>query len=167
MRPICHDCLKSNPRLARYDPCLACLGGVGAINAGNTNSKQPRQQNVNVSGAVRDEDNFIVGDEEDDSEDEQTRDPVLRSSSPPPSYDTSPTVWSEDELESSAPTPGAVYPIQGSQTGVTRGSSAILQAETSTPTKYYIKPGDSLQGIALRFGVNASSVCLYDLSCSY
>src|SRR6202042_2257232 len=70
-RPICPACLSSNPRLARYDPCLACLGGVGAIFAGNSKGKQISGQNINVDGAVRDEDTFVLGDDEDESGDEQ------------------------------------------------------------------------------------------------
>ncbi|KAH9063868.1 hypothetical protein EDB87DRAFT_1541379, partial [Lactarius vividus] len=30
-RPICPSCLTANPRLARYNPCLLCLGGMGAV----------------------------------------------------------------------------------------------------------------------------------------
>lgn len=164
MRPICNDCLTSNPRLARYDPCLACLGGVGAINAGNNKRKQLYQYNVNIDGAVRDEDTFVVGDEETDSEDEQIGGSERRSSSPPPPYDTSPNVLPADELESL--TPGTSHATQEDQAGIANGSSIAL-TDIPAPTKYYVKPGDNLQGIALRFGVNASFVCLYNASAVY
>jgi len=48
-RPICPSCIASNPRLARYDPCLACLVGVGVL---TTMSK----------------DTFILGDDDDDED---------------------------------------------------------------------------------------------------
>ncbi|KAF8975310.1 hypothetical protein BDQ17DRAFT_1268068 [Cyathus striatus] len=54
-RPICPSCLCSNPRLRRYDPCLACLAGVDVVS-----------RNVvkrNADGGVRDEDMFSIGDE--------------------------------------------------------------------------------------------------------
>jgi hypothetical protein len=48
-RPICPSCITSNPRLARYDPCLACLVGVGVL----TRSL---------------DDTFILGDDDDDDD---------------------------------------------------------------------------------------------------
>lgn len=79
-RPICANCLRSNPRLARYVPCLACLGGVRAV-AGPSREGEPSQrksgkdmrarkaQEDNLDGALRDADVFAIGDE-DDEEDE-------------------------------------------------------------------------------------------------
>ncbi|KAJ7931419.1 hypothetical protein B0H13DRAFT_2227942 [Mycena leptocephala] len=115
-RPICPQCISANPRLARYNPCLACLGGVGV-----------RQQltaptSRNVDGAVRDEDTFVLGDDEDD--DQEPTDPQPPATAP---------------VESSPETP-------------------------ATPSKYYIKRGDTLQGIALRFGLDASGRALCRLN---
>ncbi|KAF9453427.1 hypothetical protein P691DRAFT_622982, partial [Macrolepiota fuliginosa MF-IS2] len=28
IQAICYSCIQANPRLATYDPCLACLSGV-------------------------------------------------------------------------------------------------------------------------------------------
>src|SRR5882757_8477764 len=72
-RPICPSCLTSNPRLARYNPCLACLGGVGAV---GTKKLQEQQYPMasNVDGAVRDEDVFVVGDEDEDGASSETDD---------------------------------------------------------------------------------------------
>ncbi|KAH9987333.1 hypothetical protein BJV74DRAFT_755503, partial [Russula compacta] len=63
-RPICPSCLASNPRLARYDPCLACLSGIGAL--GSEKVRGQHQVAPNVDGAVRDEDVFVVGEEDED-----------------------------------------------------------------------------------------------------
>jgi len=154
-RPICHDCLASNPRLARYDPCLACLGGVGAINAGNNKGKQVQRLNINVDGAVRDEDTFVVGDDEDESGDEQTGGPDCRPSSPPPPYVASLPAMPMDELEPS--TPEVSTASEASHTNTANGSSTEIS--TPSPSQYYIKPGDNLLGIALRFGVNGRELC--------
>jgi hypothetical protein len=69
-RPICPTCLSSNPRLARYNPCLACLGGVGAVSSKGKKWDEALSSS-NVDGAVRDEDTFMVGDDEDEDEDNQ------------------------------------------------------------------------------------------------
>jgi hypothetical protein len=125
-RPICPQCISANPRLARYNPCLACLGGVGVVNAGASTSSVQQLNALasrNVDGAVRDEDTFVLGDDEDD--DQEPTDPQPPATAP---------------VESSPETP-------------------------ATPSKYYIKRGDTLQGIALRFGLDASvSVITFILS---
>lgn len=105
-RPICPSCLLSNPRLARYDPCLACLGGVGVVGA-------RMKGNSNVDGAVRDADMFVLGDDEDDDRE-----------SGPPSY-------------------SEALPLEVSEA-------------PPAPLKYYINRRDTLQGIALRFGIPVS-----------
>ncbi|KAJ6607414.1 hypothetical protein B0H10DRAFT_2166863 [Mycena sp. CBHHK59/15] len=134
-RPICPSCTASNPRLARYDPCLACLGGVGVVSTrrapGSTVLRQvPEPSTRNVDGAVRDEDTFILGDDEMADEDE--------SESPSGDGLTSPSVVPEVATE-----------------------PAPLTEENATPTsaKYYIKRGDSLQGISLRLGLDGRELC--------
>lgn len=79
--PICERCLFANPRLARYDPCLACLDGVGLVAA------SARKEIKNIDAAVRDEDTYVIGeDEEDEGQDEGT------AKAPPPPYEFSPTL---------------------------------------------------------------------------
>ena len=113
-----------------------------------------QRRNINVDGAVRDEDTFVVGDDDDESGDEQTgaSDPT-----PPPPY-----VASLDTVPTDEPGPSPPIASQPSQTA-TPSTTVTTPAEIS---KYYIKPGDNLQGIALRFGVNASLVCTPSLVCS-
>ncbi|KAJ7178577.1 hypothetical protein C8R43DRAFT_1084458 [Mycena crocata] len=115
-RPICPPCIDGNPRLARYNPCLACLGGVGVVGAGKAQGPsftQPAHENRNVDGAVRDEDTFVLGDDEDD-----------------------------EEVPAAASIPAPADP-----------------ATPSPPSKYYIKRGDTLQGICLRFGIDGRKLC--------
>jgi hypothetical protein len=147
-RPICPACLSSNPRLARYDPCLACLGGVGALSAGSSRTKQVSSQNINVDGAVRDEDTFVLGDDEDDEEGGEINESSDRrgSSSPPPPYS------SELPVNQSGPSTPIITQEFQTCTEDAAGPS------TSAPSKYYIKPSDNLKGIALRFGVDVRPI---------
>ncbi|KAJ7727328.1 hypothetical protein DFH07DRAFT_757729 [Mycena maculata] len=86
-RPICPSCISANPRLARYDPCLACLGGVGVFGARKAQASTPQAREPasrNVDGAVRDEDTFVLGDDEDeeDAEPPQQSSKVVENSAP-------------------------------------------------------------------------------------
>ena len=144
-RPICPACLSSNARLARYDPCLACLGGVGALSTG-AKGKRVSSQNINVDGAVRDEDTFVLGEDEDEEEGaEQNESSDLRG--PPPPYSSElPVVGSGPSTSTSA--------LEVTPTGDEPGTSTDISA----PSKYYIQPNDNLRGIALRFGVNVRPI---------
>src|SRR5277367_409046 len=85
-RPICPSCLeKSNYRLARYDPCLACLGGVAIMSKGQVGASAPR----NVDGAVKDEDTFVLGDDDDEVDEEVDEDGAETHLDDLPPYTTS------------------------------------------------------------------------------
>lgn len=176
-RPICAACLSSNPRLARYNPCLHCLGGVAVVRSRSTPSlpittvakSTDNMKPHNIDGGVHDEDVFVLGDEDEDEEDdEHDRDreecPSKRreesatgsssgsstgpSTPPPPPYehDISPHVASSSDIETE------------DQAG-DDGTLTDADPKSSEPTahsKYYIKPGDTLLGISLRFGVDVS-----------
>ena len=109
--PICPNCIESNPRLARYNPCLQCLGGVSLVSTAFKTGVSAK----NIDGAVRDEDTYVIGDDDDDEvlEDEANA--------------------NEDEQR----------------------EPQTLTAEPAGPARYYIKPNDTLRGIALRFAVEA------------
>ena len=115
-RSICSQCVTSNPRLARYNPCLACLGGVGVIAAGNNPAVGD-----NIDGSIRDEDNFVLGDDEDEEGD---------GDAPPAYLAVSVTRSNDPGVKDHGPT------------------------DKATPHRYYIQRSDTLQGIALRFGLN-------------
>ena len=107
-------------------------------------------QNINVDGAVRDEDTFILGDDEDEDEGEDTNKISDRhgSSSPPPPYSS--------ELPVNQPGPST--PIIPQEFQTCTEEAAGPSTETSAPSKYYIKPNDNLKGIALRFRVDVRSI---------
>ncbi|KAJ7127100.1 hypothetical protein C8R44DRAFT_874180 [Mycena epipterygia] len=118
-RPICPACITANPRLARYDPCLACLGGVAVVGPRRTDKQVAEPATRNVDGAVRDEDTFVLGDDEDDDEPQSSA--------------------AEDSADPAEPPP--------------------TESAPSPPSKYYIKRGDTLQGISLRFGLDGRALC--------
>jgi hypothetical protein len=144
-RPICPSCLTSNPRLARYNPCLACLGGVGAVGTKRLQGQHPVASNVD--GAVRDEDVFIVGDEDEDEEGAaDINDGVAANAGValPPSEGPRPP---EPDVEVRC-LADADKPEE--PTGNDQGS----------PGRYYIRPDDTLLGISLRLGVDVSTTSL-------
>ncbi|KAK0189656.1 hypothetical protein F5146DRAFT_633373 [Armillaria mellea] len=134
-RPICPNCIALNPRLSRYNPCLACLGGVGVVGARMGRNK-PELAPTNLDGAVRDEDMFVVGDDDDDDED---------TTLPP---------YTESSSVISASAGNAI-----SDRKIDKLSSIDEKSSASGPPKYYIKRTDTLQGIALRFGVDGRELC--------
>ena len=167
-RPICPNCLAANPRLARYNPCLRCLAGVKAVSSrspaardGNGNGAQTRD---NVDGSLRDEDVFVIDDEDgdldSDAEDE-------RSSS---HEQTEQSVTSVSHLEA---TPARTPDYSASVASLPRSakseatSVSAPDAETASrgeiqntpgqPPKYFIRPDDTLLGISLRLGIDVRS----------
>ncbi|KIK95289.1 hypothetical protein PAXRUDRAFT_827173 [Paxillus rubicundulus Ve08.2h10] len=162
-RPICPSCLSSNPRLARYNPCLSCIGGAGVISASSSRGNDPSwsslAKDVNIDGAVRDEDMFVLGDDEDDDPDKEQEGFAVDSDQgsliddPPPSY-TSPKALSDSVLSISSRSSlttlsGLVHPNNKPET--------VTARKTTTSPVYYIERGDTLQGIALRLGVHVST----------
>ncbi|KAG6861352.1 hypothetical protein C0995_001085 [Termitomyces sp. Mi166 len=148
-RLICNRCITTNPRLQRYNPCLACLGGVGVVGSPTPDLSLGPGACSNLDGAVRDENTFVLGDEDDsDYEDEKEGDPTLVSNA-----DTS--LFTQN-------TPRAN--IQGSlqeRPTMLRTEEEGTRPDTleSSPLKYYITQTDTLQGIVLRFGLDGHEVC--------
>lgn len=148
-RPICPSCLTSNPRLARYDPCLACLGGVGAVDS----AEKARGQHVvvsNIDGAVRDEDVFVVGDEDEDEDSEMHDMAVAKAPNTIPPLSG---VAKPPERNASTNTTSSVKPDPNKSEEPSDGDHGI-------PGRYYIQAEDTLLGISLRLGVDVSAVLL-------
>ncbi|KAH6913064.1 hypothetical protein BKA70DRAFT_712218 [Coprinopsis sp. MPI-PUGE-AT-0042] len=146
-RPICPTCVKANPRLTRYNPCLACLAGVDAVGKRISSPLSASQDVKNIDGAVRDEDTYVVGEDDDDDD------------LPPPAY-------SVDAGNEVAQTPGPATPSSPPVSPPTSGPPAgdsvseILDPATARgPSKYFLNKRDTLQGLALRFGVDARELC--------
>lgn len=162
-RPICPKCLETNPRLARYEPCLACLAGVGVIRASSSAGNRPGARSVrveNLDGGLRDHDLFVLadGDEDEDDEDEDSSadgeegGQVHRSAAPPPP-DVIPTV---SPLPKTPPPPPPVTDnADEAATDITPAPPTLNEdrqsAERDAPAVYRLRRGDTLMGIALRF----------------
>ncbi|RDB26202.1 hypothetical protein Hypma_006844 [Hypsizygus marmoreus] len=155
-RLICSSCIKANPRLQRYNPCLACLGGVALVRSTPSlpTSSVTHNRVANVDGAVRDRDTFVLGDDEDeDSEaelDEKLETDGAAEPSPPAKAIQRPSTPHED-LEIQHPIPSAGSPDSKEE--------PVTAASQSTPLKYHITKTDTLQGIVLRFRVDPYELC--------
>ncbi|KAF7316909.1 LysM domain-containing protein [Mycena chlorophos] len=119
-RPICDVCTDSNPRLTRYNPCLSCLNGIGLVGNRTAVPRNIETGPRNVDGAVRDEETFVVGDDDDDEEPQKA-----------------PEFAASHSETSSEPAP----------------------APSTVGDKYFVKKGDTLRGIALRFKVDGRTLC--------
>jgi len=121
---------------------------MGAVDPGQVGGslvvRGQQQVALNVDGAVRDEDVFIVGDE--DAEDQ------------------APGTSDREAVQ----TPGATAPPESELTrqpehdvtGTQRwGSEEPLDDNQARPGRYYIRPDDTLLGISLRLGISGRILC--------
>ncbi|KZT73125.1 hypothetical protein DAEQUDRAFT_762479 [Daedalea quercina L-15889] len=168
-RPICPACVRANPRLVRYNPCLRCLGGVGAVSAAAARSPtypdgaraKEGGARVNVDGGVRDEDVFVLGDESEDGDEGEDKDDAYGedgqsgelastpSGSPPPA--TPPPAYTDIAPPTSPHFPDSLKSPEQ--------EPPPLSSSSSGPQRYYIQPTDTLVGIALRFHADARTLC--------
>jgi hypothetical protein len=139
-RPICPGCLESRPRLANYDPCLACLSGVGATSSSGAATKAPSPPPL-----AQAEELFSIGDE-DDAEPE--RDPEDAADAAPPPYDAS------------AAAPPDLAPEHAAAPPPAPPAAPVDPAAAPAKRLYHLKPHDTLAGLALRFGVSTRALCV-------
>lgn len=178
-RPICPRCLEENPRLARYNPCLACLAGVGVVQASSSARNGPGGKRTaamggsgvqpvrveNLDGGMKDRDLFVLGDDEDDDEDDEDEDEdtsvggeeggrAYRSATPTPP-DVVQTVSPLPETPP-PPSPVADSPPEKPSTANTTPTPPTPNednhsAKSDAHAVYRLRKGDTLMGIALRF----------------
>ncbi|KAL5634983.1 hypothetical protein ACGC1H_002874 [Rhizoctonia solani] len=132
-RYICERCLSKNARLRRYNPCLSCLGGVGLVQSTGGDRVIGNQPFVQ-HGRDNEAETFILGDSEDEDDSES------------PSKRIEP-----DTADARPPTPPKL-----SETSSTL-NPALPQLST-----YYIKPRDTVTGIALKHGVDPRQLCQFN-----
>ena len=169
-RPICPRCLETNPRLARYNPCLVCLAGVGVIRASSSARNIPGGKGVggigvqsakveNLDGGMKNQDLFVLADDEDDEDEDSSTDGeddgrARRSAAPPPP-DVVPMVPHLPETPPPPPVSSRTedLPIANATpiTPPTPDDSARHSIEPDSPVVYRLRRGDTLTGIALRF----------------
>ncbi|KAG8734996.1 hypothetical protein FRC10_011101 [Ceratobasidium sp. 414] len=132
-RTICDHCLSKNARLRRYNPCLNCLGGVGLVQSTSEDRRNGGQQKPVVQhGRDNDAETFVLGDDEDEDE---TGGQIPKQGVPKPQHEEAGTNTMPDQVRPNASP---------------KSSNPSLPA---SPT-YYIKPRDTVTGIALRYGVD-------------
>ena len=110
----------------RYDPCLHCLGGVDAVASGMVSSSK--------SSMVMDQDPFVIGD--DDGSEEPFSEAV-----PPPYEEVAQNECQRTEAINAQVQDDILIELN-------------QQNPDPIPIKYYPTSSDTLQGIALRYGVN-------------
>lgn len=131
-----------------YNPCLSCLGGVGVVSSAFTRDIRTANNNT-----MRDEDVFILGDDEDDEDDAHELASVSLISEPaPPAYPLA------SSSSSSSLTSELILTAQTSD--ASEGHAEVMvTGEQYIPSRYYINSRDTLQGIALRYGANGRELC--------
>ncbi|KAH8822962.1 hypothetical protein DL96DRAFT_1533646 [Flagelloscypha sp. PMI_526] len=163
-RPICSSCTTANPRLMRYNPCLSCLSGVGVLASSSLKETtlpgaSAAPPDTNLNGAIRDSDNFQIGDDSDEEDQDSPRVSQFSSSSnptlnAPPSYTSGRSSASSLSLSESSLTASSISELQ-----LEPPQAPVLPSTSTGPSKYYLQKGDSLQGLALRFGVSGRELC--------
>jgi hypothetical protein len=119
---------------------------MGAVDPGKVDRSVRGQQQVelNINGAVRDEDVFVVGDEDVDEQVLEMSDgeAVQILSTPPNALPTELTRQPKHDV-----------------TGTPRGDSEEPpDSSHASHGRYYIRPDDTLLGISLRLGINVGAV---------
>lgn len=122
----------------------------------SSHRQQSKSADVNINGEVRDQDTFVLGDDEE--EDEEVERPGLLGDdgaasipSPPPLYESIVDPWKEEgsphETAPFKPTSLAEEPF-----------SKVIEPDDTRPYKYFINRSDTLQGLSLRFGIDVSAI---------
>lgn len=170
-RAICPNCLNTNPRLSRYHPCLSCLAGVRAVSSsggsgtlskarGSSKVPSDNDERFNLDGSLKNEDLFALGDDEDEDFDEENgdgRDAARekgsrggsRASSPPPAYRIAEQPTSTQTQDSPEILFDASIPDE-------KVDNVVFEA----PKRHYIQKSETVLGIAFKYKVDVSFLCI-------
>ncbi len=131
-------------------------------------------------GGVEEDERFVVGEDESENEENNTRishgseevdrkSLVSTTSGPssftpaqpthtdkPPQYDEVKSLPSLEPLNQSSPIANPHESLHSEESSLGPGSSA--PPPTTGPSRYYIQPSDTLSGISLRFGINVRTL---------
>lgn len=122
-----------------------CLTGVDAAGT-NVNGKGKETPVRNIDGAVRDEDTFVLGEDDDNGEEQDESDDL------PP--------YQPDDRSLTQPAVSMVNDNTSPQAEQERTTNADnSEFPTHRQAQYHIKRGDTLQGLVLKFGVNREELC--------
>ncbi|KAG9018254.1 hypothetical protein FRB90_011761 [Tulasnella sp. 427] len=155
-RPICTQCLSKNPRLVSYNPCLSCLGGVGVV----ASAPEANKRGLKV-GNVQAEDVYAIGDESDDDDSvafggDGDGDGRSSSTGRAETAQVDPSSSTQGITQSSSNTNDVEAQPLDSESSQAADESRL---RASRNAEYWIKPNDTLVGIALKFGVDGRLLC--------
>jgi hypothetical protein len=139
-RHICNACLAANPRLSQYHPCLFCVGGVQV--ASGSKYLPPEYTSPRVEQKKQEETTFVIGEDDEDDEDSVTKSTVDEEAMKEVTEEPEQSRQLDREPKQASQPTGPATPIP----------------------KYWIQKQDSLQGIALRLGVNVCHISLLVIS---
>ncbi|KAL4243251.1 hypothetical protein ABKN59_011357 [Abortiporus biennis] len=159
-KPICSTCLSNNPRLRRYNPCLKCLGGAAVVQAKSAPvTKTEFENRVNLDGGIEDQDVFVLEDEDEENEDlpdDSEERSLIGTGTLTPSSESSVSTSHPETPSELTETYSA--PEASSSTSRTE-KEEIPFNPVRAPLKYFIKPEDTLLGIALKYKLDGRLLC--------
>ncbi|THH33052.1 hypothetical protein EUX98_g1102 [Antrodiella citrinella] len=178
-RPICPACIRANPRLARYNPCLRCLGGKDVVQRSRRRDLEDgvgstRREEENVDGGVRDADVYAIGDDEDEDEggdededegsDEDEAGEDLRgqgvSNAQSSTFVPTQSVTIKDRHTTSSASSSQKHPSRDPEEPDAPPTQDVTATNPrAVPSKYYIEPNDTLHSISLRFKLDPHLIC--------
>jgi len=134
--------------LRSYNPCLACLSGAALVDNsriknGNLNGDTALIYGPSGQSNAYEEAMFVLGDSDEES-DGSKRDVAEDPEATPASL--------EEPLRDIAPMVNDKA-LVGDATITGR-----LEAGSSNPPQYFVQPGDTIRGIALKYGIDVSSL---------
>ncbi|EJU04790.1 hypothetical protein DACRYDRAFT_114113 [Dacryopinax primogenitus] len=152
-RPICSTCLVRNPRLRTYDPCLGCLGGVGAVSG-----RGRREEEVWVLGGSDDDEEEEEEEEEEGEEEEKDSQSEKDRQSEGKDNDRKPQ---EQDLPKAndTPNPQRALPPKDTPTPEPANPDTHASTEPLQPQRHLILPTDTLLGLAIKYRVDGHALC--------
>jgi hypothetical protein len=117
----------------QYNPCLACCRGMQVVNASSWKASSDGYNSPRTQRLKQDAVAFVIGEEDDDQE-------------------------TGIESTGHAGHTGGNLVGQKSEPESPNQIAAADTVEHGGPSKYWLKRGDTLQGIALRFKLNVSAL---------
>lgn len=165
-RPICARCVERNPRLARYNPCLACLTGVAATSSSAVQNHvgHDAKRPLNFDGGLRDSDVFVLGDEDEDDLPPAYDDSTAPPPPPPPPAAPEPPCagLTNQTLAEGAPAPNMTLPPAEIAPASIANPPPPQAGKDSNPPprRHHLRPTDTLTALALRYHVPARQLCL-------
>ncbi|KZT57657.1 hypothetical protein CALCODRAFT_272466 [Calocera cornea HHB12733] len=142
-RPICTTCLARNPRLRGYNPCLACLGGVGAV-SGDT---------------AAEEDVWVLGGEEDSEDDDDDEEEADGEEGAEDKAGTRCGEAQRGSVEQEGKGKGGEQGDAAAEPSPPPAPSPEPEPRMHVPYRHVLKPTDTLLGLSMKYKVDGHALC--------